>query len=183
MGADPELKPVAFVAALRGTVEDRVVVHQELHAAIPCGIRVVDSSVIPGEGAEALALGEVADDVGTGIVSLPRLTSERLNPPTPEQVARILDATPEPYKTPLAHAAFGGLRRGEALGLRWSDVDLDRRVLFVRQAATFVGREITFDRPKSRDSERAEPARGPARPARERESGPGLSLTHSGRAG
>jgi hypothetical protein len=27
------------------------------------------------------------------------------------------------------------------------------------------------------------PARGPARPARERESGPGLSLTHSGRAG
>jgi hypothetical protein len=37
------------------------------------------------------------------------------------------------------------------------DTDLDRRVLFVRQAATFTGREVTFDRPKSRDSERPVP--------------------------
>jgi integrase len=45
----------------------------------------------------------------------------------------------------------------EVLGFRWSDVDLDAGHLFVRQAAAFVGREVTFDRPKSRDSERSVP--------------------------
>lgn len=31
-----------------------------------------------------------------------------------------------------------GRRRGEALGLRWSDVDLDRRVIQVRQTLSDV---------------------------------------------
>ena len=90
-------------------------------------------------------------------IDLPKLASERLNPPTPAQVSAILDAAPEPYEAALALCAFGGLRRSEALALRWSDVDLTERVLYVRQALSFVGRELTFDRPKSRDSERAVP--------------------------
>jgi integrase len=33
-----------------------------------------------------------------------------------------------------ATLAYTGCRRGEALGLRWADVDLDRRVLTVRRS-------------------------------------------------
>lgn len=68
-----------------------------------------------------------------------------------------METAVDPYRVPLALAAWCGLRRGEVLGFRWSDVDLDAGHLFVRQAAAFVGREVTFDRPKSRDSERSVP--------------------------
>ena len=48
-----------------------------------------------------------------------------------------------------------GLRLGEALGLRWLDVDLDQGVLHVRQALQRQkGRGLTFVEPKSRRSRR-----------------------------
>lgn len=50
--------------------------------------------------------------------------------------------------------AMTGIRRGEAVGLRWSDVQLDRCWLTVNQAASVVdGREIV-DSPKTRRSRR-----------------------------
>ena len=50
--------------------------------------------------------------------------------------------------------AMTGIRRGEAVGLRWSDVQLDRCWLTVNQAASVVdGREI-IDAPKTRHSRR-----------------------------
>ncbi len=50
--------------------------------------------------------------------------------------------------------AFAGLRRGEALGLRWSDVDSAAGVLHVRQTLTDVGGQLVFGKPKTRGSER-----------------------------
>ena len=45
-----------------------------------------------------------------------------------------------------------GLRRGEALGLRWRDIDLEHNALRVVQARVSVGQG--FDEPKSRESRR-----------------------------
>ena len=45
---------------------------------------------------------------------------------------------------------LGGLRRGEALGLRWRDVDLDNRLITVRQQIVQVGGELVINPPKSR---------------------------------
>ena len=42
-----------------------------------------------------------------------------------------------------------GMRRGEILGLRWSDLDLDRARLSVRQALVSVGYEVVHSTPKS----------------------------------
>jgi integrase len=42
-----------------------------------------------------------------------------------------------------------GMRRGEVLGLRWCDVDLDRARLSVRQALVAVGYEVVHSSPKS----------------------------------
>ncbi|MBO0891266.1 MAG: site-specific integrase [Acidothermales bacterium] len=47
-----------------------------------------------------------------------------------------------------------GLRRGEALGLRWSDVDFADEVLYVRQSLHRAGGRLVFGPVKSYDSER-----------------------------
>ena len=50
-----------------------------------------------------------------------------------------------------------GLRRGELLGLRWSDVDLSGRTLFVRQALQRIDGQLRFVPPKTHRSARAVP--------------------------
>ncbi|MCU1498444.1 MAG: putative Integrase family protein [Acidimicrobiales bacterium] len=50
--------------------------------------------------------------------------------------------------------ATTGLRRGEALGARWSDLDLARRTLSVRQTLTSIHHRLVFTAPKSDRSRR-----------------------------
>jgi integrase len=47
-----------------------------------------------------------------------------------------------------------GLRRGELLGLRWEDVDLESRQLHVRRALQRVDGSLTFVEPKTVTSQR-----------------------------
>jgi integrase len=46
-------------------------------------------------------------------------------------------------------SAMTGMRRGEVLGLRWCDLDLDRARLSVRQALVAVGYEVVHSSPKN----------------------------------
>lgn len=81
---------------------------------------------------------------------------QRLTPPTPDQVATILAAADgHAMHLPLALAAWTGMRRGEVLGLRWRDVGEDE--LHVRQALSFVGRDLSFHTPKTRHAARTVP--------------------------
>ena len=54
-----------------------------------------------------------------------------------------------------------GLRRGELLGLRWSDVDLDGATLSVRQNLVGAGGKLRIQSPKTRRSRRTLPLPGP----------------------
>ncbi len=54
-----------------------------------------------------------------------------------------------------------GLRRGELLGLRWEDIDLDGGMLEVVQTLQRVGGSLRFVRPKTEDSERTVPCHSP----------------------
>jgi integrase len=47
-------------------------------------------------------------------------------------------------------AAMTGMRRGELLGLRWSDVDFEHRRVSVRQQLVRAGDKIGFGKPKSK---------------------------------
>ena len=42
-----------------------------------------------------------------------------------------------------------GMRRGECLGLMWSDIDFSRRIITVSRAITFAGNQPVIDTPKS----------------------------------
>lgn len=54
---------------------------------------------------------------------------------TPEQARKLLDSLQGSYLwLPTFLALNTGLRRGEILGLRWSDVDLEKGVLHIRQS-------------------------------------------------
>lgn len=55
-------------------------------------------------------------------------------------------------------ALFYGMRQGEVLGLRWSDIDLERRVLRISQSLQKdVDDKLIFGPPKSKSSRRAIP--------------------------
>ena len=71
----------------------------------------------------------------------------------PEELAAVLDAAEGQHRLIFRMAALLGLRRGELLGLRWGDLELDRRRLHVRQTYTNTG----FGSPKSRAGRRMVP--------------------------
>jgi integrase len=52
-------------------------------------------------------------------------------------------------------AASTGMRRGEMLGLRWVDVDLDRGRVAVRQTLVIAGRQVVISEPKTSRSRRS----------------------------
>lgn len=60
-------------------------------------------------------------------------------------------------RTLLALPLFTGLRRGEFLGLTWDNVDLEHRVLYVRQGynVTYNGNQPTLTTLKSKSADRA----------------------------
>ena len=67
-----------------------------------------------------------------------------------EQLAAFLDSQRNDRLYALWHTlAMTGLRRGEALGLRWQDVDLEAGRLAVRRALVPCGREVLVSEPKT----------------------------------
>jgi integrase len=66
-------------------------------------------------------------------VKLPRVPEGRTRYLTPLELKAALEAAPEWMRAPIALAAFTGMRRGELLSLRWLDVDLPNRRLYLRE--------------------------------------------------
>lgn len=74
-------------------------------------------------------------------------------PWTVEQAIRFLAHVRDHVLGPLFEVLIGtGLRRGEALALRWSDLDLDSRVLQVRQTLSDVNGKLIITKPKTAGS-------------------------------
>jgi integrase len=68
----------------------------------------------------------------------------------PDELARFLQAVRGTRLEAIWRlSAMTGMRRGEVLGLRWCDLDLDRARLSVRQALVAVGYEVVHSTPKS----------------------------------
>jgi integrase len=63
------------------------------------------------------------------------------------EIGKLVAATPERYRPLVALSVFLGLRQGEALGLRWSEIDFDAGLVRVRLQ---LGRDGSLVEPKTR---------------------------------
>lgn len=86
------------------------------------------------------------------IATLTKLPRRQPGPPRPflteDQVRRLLAAIGEPGRTIVLTLLLTGCRIGEVLALRWKHVDLERRILHIREAV-YQGH---FGLPKTPDS-------------------------------
>lgn len=96
----------------------------------------------------------VARNVAT-LVDVPRVQRPEVQPFSLEQARTILDAIRGNRFEALYSVALAvGLRRGEALGLRWDDVDLDAGTLKVRTALQRIDGKLQLVEPKTSRSRR-----------------------------
>ncbi|MFB6534344.1 tyrosine-type recombinase/integrase [Streptomyces noursei] len=85
------------------------------------------------------------------LVEPPRTNSRELKPWTLDETLDFLAAArTDPLYAAFVLAIAMGLRRGEIVGLRWADIDLDGRVLYVRQQTQRRRGVLYDDDPKSR---------------------------------
>jgi integrase len=107
-----------------------------LSAKLDSGLAVSTVRRIRSVLAQALTQAQRWEMVGRNAASLsrpPRAPRREGRSLSPEQVGKLVTAMTEDRLASLFLTMLGtGLRRGEALGLRWSDVDLEHAVLTVR---------------------------------------------------
>jgi integrase len=66
-------------------------------------------------------------------VRLPKIPEGRTRYLSPSELKAVLEKAAEWMRAPIALAAFTGMRRGELLGLKWMDVDLPNRRVYLRE--------------------------------------------------
>jgi integrase len=99
------------------------------------GASTVRNTLIPVRAIyrQALTYGEVSVNPTTGL-QLPAVRGRRDRIATADEAAELLAAVPDGDRAIWATAMYAGLRRGELLALRWSDIDLDAQVIHIEQA-------------------------------------------------
>lgn len=93
---------------------------------------------------------------------LPRNVAEFSGPPKQTSSGKVMRTwTPDELRSFLEHvsndpnyaawvlAANTGMRRGEVLGLRWQDIDFDRRRLSIRQTIISIDYRVEISEPKT----------------------------------
>ena len=97
--------------------------------------------------------GKVSRNVAD-LIDPPKTEKKKRAGLTAVQARKVLDGAPLRWYV----ALYLGLRQGEALGLRWSDVNMDEGWLMVERTLVRVpGEGLRFDTPKSRSSRRMVP--------------------------
>lgn len=91
-------------------------------------------------------------------LTLPAVRNGRVRIASPAEAEHLLAALPATDRPLWATALYAGLRRGELMGLRWSDVDLARGLLEVAQA--WDPKEHEMVSPKSEAGSRRVPIAG-----------------------
>jgi len=104
--------------------------------------------------AQAARWGIVSRNVAT-LVEGPRVTRHEIQPLTPDQARALLTSIRGNRLEALVTVAVSlGLRRGEALGLRWDALDLEGKLLHVRASLQRVDKRWYLVEPKSARSRR-----------------------------
>jgi integrase len=106
---------------------------------------------------DAVRWGELSRSPAAG-ATVPRIKKERVVPMAPAEARAIMAVFKGDTLEPLVTTALGtGLRQGELLGLRWSEVDLDARAVRVEATLQRVDGEYQRLEPKTDMSYRLVP--------------------------
>jgi integrase len=98
---------------------------------------------------------EMVDRNVATLVDPPRAKRPHIRPLEPDEARRFLDSVQGKRLEALYSVALAlGLRQGEALGLRWQDVDLAAGVLRVRHQLQRIDRKLKLVEPKTERSQR-----------------------------
>src|SRR5215813_6358379 len=84
----------------------------------------------------------------------PRPADREIKILTKPEVATVLGAAPKWLYLPILISITTGIRRGELLGLRWSDIDLKAARFTVNQSLERRGQTLVFKSPKTKRSRR-----------------------------
>ena len=89
---------------------------------------------------------------------LPKLTPKEAAHLDEEDARRLLELLqnePAKYRAAISFDLLSGLRRGELLGLRWSDIDFENETVTIVQTSSYIpGVGIYTDTPKNKTSAR-----------------------------
>ncbi len=102
---------------------------------------------------QAVAWGLLEEAVFRGVI-LPRVEAKEIDCLTPAEVRVLLSACEGMDRALFGTLAYSGLRLGEALGLRTSDIDLEANCIRVRRSWSYYG---GFTDPKTAGSRRTVP--------------------------
>jgi integrase len=115
-------------------------IHHVLHKALSQAVRW---DLIPRNPADS--------------VTAPAPTTKEMHPLSAEEARRLLEAARgDRLEALYVLAVHTGMRRGELLGLKWDDVDLDSQTVRIRRTLTRTdnGRRLALGEPKTRKSRR-----------------------------
>lgn len=90
---------------------------------------------------------EMADGNPVKRVKLFREPKGRVKFLSLEQAATLVHECSDELRPIVVTALHTGMRRGEIFGLRWEDLDLDRRLIYVRDSKNSEGRELPIATP------------------------------------
>ena len=116
----------------------------------PRGVHLVHN-VLSGALKYALKM-EMISRNPVSAVSPPSVTKQEAASPDIPQVKRLLSVAEEEqhYLWPCLHLiAYTGMRRGEALGLKWAQVDLQKQQLLVQASLVVTARGLALEPPKT----------------------------------
>jgi integrase len=106
---------------------------------------------------DAVTWGNVTRNVAS-LAKPPRVTRTEMRTWSPDELRAFLDHVEgDRLFAAWLLLATTGMRRGEALGLHWRDLSLDRARLSVRQALVLVGNEPALQEPKTAKGRRSIP--------------------------
>lgn len=100
-------------------------------------------------------------------VQLPKhLSAEERTPPSQDTISIIKNSLSAPFGLFPFFLLYTGCRRGEALGIRWSDIDFKNDVIYIRQNLTYQSnRPVIQNHLKTKSGTRDVPLLSPLRDA------------------
>ena len=103
----------------------------------------------------------VDNPIDTKILKVNSVPPQKRESLSPEEYADILnhldDIANIQDRRMLALMLLTGMRRGEVLGLQWSDIDFDQRLIHIRRNVTFPDNAPVIGTPKTENGERIIP--------------------------